>query len=144
MLRAFESGERTPTREFILALAGALHVDVRYFTRTDFPLISPDSDELDKNSCECVVCSYNITGNSMGQITNALWLCPPEVAKQICSHKRTRGKKHFLGWLYANEEDVDSWLEDDGRYDLTLQELGLRKEGRYVVKNKRSVWVADA
>ncbi len=75
------------------------------------------------------IASYNRRGSNMSGLHNVLWQCQRDVAATICSDSRTCGANHFLGFTPTNKEKVIDWLEDDGRYDAVLKDLGIVKHG---------------
>ena len=61
-----------------------------------------------------------------GRPLRVLWRTTPDAARLVCSDDRTRGADHFLGWTYVGDQRVE-FVDDDGRYDVVLSDLGLRK-----------------
>lgn len=78
-----------------------------------------------------VIVIVNRAGDNMHRGWSVLWRgLTIAQAKAICSDDRTAGPEHFLAWV--REEDCVKWrwVEDDGRYDPILAELGISPERR--------------
>lgn len=78
-----------------------------------------------------VIVIVNRRDDNMHQGWAVLWRgLTVEQAKAICSDPRTAGPDHFLAWVRDEDCVKWRWVEDDGRYDGVLAEVGANPERR--------------
>jgi DNA-directed RNA polymerase subunit N (RpoN/RPB10) len=81
-----------------------------------------------RRSTYIVIFNRRTDDYGFGRPLRVLWECDTGIAKAVCSDPRTAGKNHFLGWVWKGNQRVE-FVEDDGRYDKVLADLGIAKRG---------------